>query len=106
MAFLDTGSGLTVTFAHRGCLWGFALTLPVKTLEKLAIALKAEPYQFFLTEAKWNNDGSEIFALYLDDFSDTFIRVVREYRHRYHAESHSEQERSKNGKKEQTKKQK
>ena len=53
------------------------------TIEKLAIALKAEPYQFFIADAKWNDKGAEIFSLYLDDFSDSINKVVKEYRHRY-----------------------
>jgi len=53
------------------------------TIEKLSRALKAEPYQFFLTDSKWNNQGAEIFSLYLDDFTDSIDKMVKDYRHRY-----------------------
>ena len=54
-----------------------------KTIERLAKALKAEPHQFFIAESKWSDHGAEIFSLYLDDFSDSVDKIVREYRHRY-----------------------
>ena len=54
-----------------------------KTLEKLSIALKAEPYQFFISESKWNEQGAEIFSLYLDDFQNSFEKMVDEYRSRF-----------------------
>ena len=54
-----------------------------ETLEKLSIALKAEPYQFFISESKWNDKGAEIFSLYLDDFQDSFAKMVEEYRGRF-----------------------
>ena len=54
-----------------------------ETIAKLAIALKAEPYQFFISESKWNDPGAEIFALYLDDFSDSFEKMIKEYRSRF-----------------------
>ena len=61
-----------------------------KTIEKLSIALKVEPYQFFLAESKWSDQGAEIFSLYLDDFSDSFTKIVKEYRHRYVPDSSEE----------------
>ena len=54
-----------------------------KTLEKLSIALKAEPYKFFISESKWNEQGAEIFSLYLDDFQDSFEKMLEEYRGRF-----------------------
>ena len=54
-----------------------------ETIGKLAIALKAEPYQFFISNSKWDNQGAEIFSLYLNDFSDSFVKMVKEYRSRY-----------------------
>jgi transcriptional regulator with XRE-family HTH domain len=54
-----------------------------ETLEKLSIALKAEPYQFFISESKWNDRGAEIFSIYLDDFHDSVEKMVNEYRHRF-----------------------
>ena len=53
------------------------------TIEKLSRALKAEPYQFFIADSKWNTQGAEIFSLYLDDFSNSVEKIVSEYRHRY-----------------------
>ena len=53
------------------------------TIEKLAIALKAEPYQFFIADSKWDDRGAEIFALYLNDFQDSFEKMVDEYRDRF-----------------------
>jgi transcriptional regulator with XRE-family HTH domain len=57
--------------------------ISAETLEKLSIALKAEPYQFFISESKWNDRGAEIFSIYLDDFHDSFEKMVNEYRHRF-----------------------
>jgi transcriptional regulator with XRE-family HTH domain len=54
-----------------------------ETLEKLSVALKAEPYQFFISESKWNDSGAEIFSLYLDDFKNSFEKMVEEYRSRF-----------------------
>ena len=54
-----------------------------ETIEKLAIALKAEPYQFFISDSKWDDRGAEIFALYLNDFQDSFEKMVDEYRDRF-----------------------
>jgi transcriptional regulator with XRE-family HTH domain len=54
-----------------------------ETLEKLSVALKAEPYQFFISESKWNDRGAEIFSIYLDDFHDSFEKMVNEYRYRF-----------------------
>jgi transcriptional regulator with XRE-family HTH domain len=74
-------AGLTHNFINdieNGKKW-----VSAETIAKLAAALKAEPYQFFLSESKWNNQGAEIFSLYLDDFSDTFQKMVGEYRQRY-----------------------
>ncbi len=57
--------------------------ISAETLEKLSVALKAEPYQFFISESKWNDRGAEIFSIYLDDFHDSFEKMVEEYRHRF-----------------------
>ena len=54
-----------------------------ETIEKLAIALKAEPYQFFISDSKWDDRGAEIFALYLNDFEDSVEKMVDEYRDRF-----------------------
>jgi len=57
--------------------------ISAETLEKLSIALRAEPYQFFLSESKWKDPGAEIFSLYLDDFQDSFEKMLDEYRNRF-----------------------
>jgi transcriptional regulator with XRE-family HTH domain len=54
-----------------------------ETLGKLATALKAEPYQFFISDSKWNDRGAEMFGLYLSDFHDSFEKMVEEYRDRF-----------------------
>jgi transcriptional regulator with XRE-family HTH domain len=78
---LATEAGLTHNFINdieNGKKW-----VSAETIAKLAAVLKAEPYQFFLSESKWNNQGAEIFSLYLDDFSDTCQKMIGEYRQRY-----------------------
>jgi transcriptional regulator with XRE-family HTH domain len=78
---LSVEAGLTHNFINdieNGKKW-----VSAETIAKLAIALKAEPYQFFLSESKWNDSGAEIFSLYLDDISDSFRKMVGEYRQRY-----------------------
>jgi len=60
------------------------------TIQKLSMVLKAEPYQFFLSDSKWNNQGAEIFSVYLDDFSDSMDKMVKEYRNRYLPEAGEE----------------
>jgi transcriptional regulator with XRE-family HTH domain len=78
---LAVEAGLTHNFINdieNGKKW-----VSAETIAKLAVALKAEPYQFFLSESKWNDSGAEIFSLYLDDISDSFQKMVGEYRQRY-----------------------
>jgi transcriptional regulator with XRE-family HTH domain len=69
-----------------------------ETIEKLSLALKAEPYQFFLSDSKWSSQGTEIFSLYLDDFSDSMDKMVKDYRRRYLPDDPEENEPKKNGK--------
>ena len=54
-----------------------------ETIEKLANALKAEPYQFFISDSKWDDRGAEIFALYLNDFENSFEKMMGDYRDRF-----------------------
>ena len=54
-----------------------------ESLAKIARALNAEPYQFFLSESSWNDQGAEMFSVYLEDFSNTFTNMLKEYRDRY-----------------------
>ena len=65
-----------------------------ETIAKLAIALKAEPYQFFISESQWNDQGAEMFSVYLDDLSNTFTNMVKDYRNRYFSETFEEELRS------------
>jgi transcriptional regulator with XRE-family HTH domain len=78
---LSMEAGLTHNFINdieNGKKW-----VSAETIAKLAVALKAEPYQFFISESKWNNRGAEIFSIYLDDFSDSCQKMIKEYRQRY-----------------------
>ena len=78
---LANEAGLTHNFINdieNGKKW-----VSAETIAKLATALRAEPYQFFISDSKWNEQGAEIFSLYLDDFSDSFSKIVSEYRSRY-----------------------
>ena len=85
---LAVNTGLTHNFINdieNGKKW-----VSAETIAKLAFALKAEPYQFFISDSKWNNQGAEIFSLYLDDFTDSFTKMVEEYRSRYIADTSEE----------------
>ena len=78
---LAANAGLTHNFINdieNGKKW-----VSAETIAKLAIALRAEPYQFFLSDAKWNNQGAEMFSLYLSDFEDSFEKMIKEYRDRF-----------------------
>ena len=78
---LASQAGLTHNFINdieNGKKW-----VSAKTIGKLAEALRAEPYQFFISESLWNNQGAEIFSTYLTDFSQSFEKMVKEYRQRY-----------------------
>jgi len=82
---LAENAGLTHNFINdieNGKKW-----VSAETIGKLAFALKAEPYQFFISESKWNTQGVEIFSLYLDDFSKSIAKVTKDYRCRYLAEN-------------------
>ena len=46
------------------------------TIVKLSIALKVEPYKFFLPETKWFIQDDDILV---DDFYDSIGMVVKEY---------------------------
>jgi transcriptional regulator with XRE-family HTH domain len=53
-----------------------------ETIGKLARALNAEPYMFFLSDAR-NDKEAELFSLYLNDFEDSMKRSLDEYRGRF-----------------------
>ena len=85
---LSVNAGLTHNFINdieNGKKW-----VSAETIAKLAMALKAEPYQFFISESKWNDQGAEIFSLYLDDFSDSVSKMVKEFRQRYVTDNSTE----------------
>jgi transcriptional regulator with XRE-family HTH domain len=87
---LANNSGLTHNFINdieNGKKW-----VSVESFAKLVIALKAEPYQFFISESKWNDPGAEIFSLYLDDITDSFEKMVQEYRIRFLTEKNTDEE--------------
>lgn len=87
---LATDAELTHNFINdieNGKKW-----VSAETIAKLAIALKAEPYQFFISDSKWNNKGAEIFSLYLDDLSDSFGKMIKEYRGRYLTDDAADEE--------------
>ena len=91
---LAENAGLTHNFINdieNGKKW-----VSAETIGKLAFALKAEPYQFFISESKWNEQGAEIFSLYLDDFADSFRKMIKEYRYSYLSESIEDEEPGKN----------
>lgn len=58
-----------------------------ETIAKLSKALKAEPYQFFISDPIWNSQAAEMFSLYLDDLENTHAMMVAEYRSRYLSDS-------------------
>ena len=78
---LAVRAGLTHNFINdieNGKKW-----VSPETLGKLATALKAEPYQFFISDSVWNNKGKELFSLYLSDLTDSFDNLIEEYRGRF-----------------------
>ena len=78
---LAAEAGLTHNFINdieNGMKW-----VSPESMAKLATALKAEPYQFFLSESKWNSQGAEIFSLYLNDFENSCKKITQEYRSRF-----------------------
>lgn len=77
-------TGLTHNFINdieNGKKW-----VSAETIGKLAIALKAEPYQFFISDSKWNSQGAEMFSIYLNDFQDSFVKMIKDYRLRFLSE--------------------
>ena len=78
---LASEAGLTHNFINdieNGKKW-----VSPESIAKLAIALKAEPYQFFISDPKWNNQGAELFSLYLNDFENSLEKISKEYRSRF-----------------------
>ena len=57
--------------------------ISAETLGRLSKVLKAEPYEFFISDSKWNTPASEMFSIYLDDVEKTQARILAEYRSRF-----------------------
>ncbi|MCL2444158.1 MAG: helix-turn-helix transcriptional regulator [Treponema sp.] len=74
---LAVETGLSHNFIHdiENCKKGFS----AKTLAKLSIALKAEPYQFFLPQDMPNNEA----MVYINDFNESLWKIVYELTQRY-----------------------
>ncbi|MCL2765849.1 MAG: helix-turn-helix transcriptional regulator [Treponema sp.] len=74
---LALSTGLTHNFIHdiENCKKGIS----AKTLAKLASALNAEPYQFFLPDGMSNNET----LLYVRDFNDSLQKVVKDLMQQY-----------------------
>jgi transcriptional regulator with XRE-family HTH domain len=53
------------------------------TIAKLAVALKAEPHQFFLPEPRMKEQDAGALTEYLDDFTDSLQKMVGEIKVRY-----------------------
>ena len=78
---LALAAGLAPNFINdieNGKKW-----VSAETIGKLSKALKAEPYEFFLSDSKWNTQVSEMFSLYLDDIEKTQAKMLAEYRNRF-----------------------
>ena len=87
---LAAQAGLTHNFINdieNGKKW-----VSPETIAKLACVLKAEPYQFFLADPKWNNQGAEMFSLYLNEFENSVEKMVKDYRQRYLVNDNEEPE--------------
>ena len=65
---------------ENGKKWGSA-----KTIAKLAKALKARPYQFFINESDLNEKEKDNINYFLNDITDNLTNVVKEYRKSYFA---------------------
>jgi transcriptional regulator with XRE-family HTH domain len=53
------------------------------TIAKLCVALKAEPYHFFIPEPKIENPDKDTLVGYLDNFSETIQTMVEDVKARY-----------------------
>jgi transcriptional regulator with XRE-family HTH domain len=54
-----------------------------ETIAKLASAFKVEPYELFTPDPKIKDADAGALAGYLDDFTDSFRKMVREIKERY-----------------------
>ena len=78
---LAVETGLTHNFINdieNGKKW-----VSPESIAKLAMALRAEPYQFFIADPRYNSQGAEMFSIYLDNFEDSCAKMIKEFRSRY-----------------------
>ncbi len=54
-----------------------------KTMARLCQALDVEPHQLFFPLSKPENEHSEILSTYIDDFSESVLKSVAEFKNRY-----------------------
>ena len=57
--------------------------ISAETLGRLSRVLKAEPFEFFISDSRWNTPAAEMFSIYLDDIEKTQTRMLAEYRSRF-----------------------
>jgi transcriptional regulator with XRE-family HTH domain len=53
------------------------------TVAKLATVLEAEPFQFFIPDLSTENFDTEIFRGYIDEMTNSFDKMVRDFRSQY-----------------------
>ena len=78
-------AGLTHNFINdieNGKKW-----VSAETIARLADALKVEPYQFFISGSNWDYGETGILSVFLNDFRDSFEKMLNEYQGRYLPES-------------------
>lgn len=78
---LSLQAGLTQNFINdieSGKKW-----LSPKTLAKLSKALHAEPHEFFTPDVTIAGTDSEVLTEYLDDVSETFQKMVEDFKEHY-----------------------
>ena len=78
---LAVETGLTHNFINdieNGKKW-----VSPESIAKLARALKAEPYQFFIADSMFNSQGAEMFSIYLDNFEASCEKMIKDFRSLY-----------------------
>jgi transcriptional regulator with XRE-family HTH domain len=60
-----------------------------ETIAKLAQCLEVEPFQFFLPDIRMNEGESAVLQAYLEDLSNSVMRVMEETKSRYLKDSES-----------------
>jgi transcriptional regulator with XRE-family HTH domain len=78
---LAAESGFTLTFLNdieNGKKW-----VSCKTMVQLCNVLQAEPNQFFFPASTPEQEHSDILSGYIDDFSDSVLKSVADFKNRY-----------------------